>query len=40
MQRLATLVTRHPVRVLLARLIAVAAVLMLTSRGGVVDGRT
>jgi putative drug exporter of the RND superfamily len=37
MQRLGTLVTRHPVRVLLVWLIAVAAVLSLTSPGGVVD---
>jgi RND superfamily putative drug exporter len=37
MQRLATLVTRYPVRVLLVWLLAVAAVLTLTSPGGVVD---
>jgi RND superfamily putative drug exporter len=37
MQRLAALVTRHPGRVLLAWLVAVAAVLALTSPGGVVD---
>jgi putative drug exporter of the RND superfamily len=37
MQRLATLITRHPVRVLLVWLLAVAALLTLTSPGGVVD---
>src|SRR3712207_7884232 len=37
MQRLAAAVTRHPVRVLLAWLVAIAAVLVLTSPGGVVD---
>ena len=37
MQRLAATVTRHPVRVLLVWLVAIAAVLGLTSPGGVVD---
>src|SRR5829696_2007658 len=37
MKRLATTVTRHPVRVLVVWLIAVAALLALTSPGSVVD---